>query len=101
MTYDIASGRKFVVHKPNGVNVQFTIRTDGLHYHDTNQIHLTLVHTFKKTSEVYIQNHIRNAKIARKLKTKVGHPITHDLKKILNTNQIVKCPVTVAEIDHS
>ena len=51
VTYDSASGIKFSVHKPNGVDMHFTMFSDGLHYHETNQRPLALIQINKQTSE--------------------------------------------------
>ena len=42
VTYLSAYGRMVIVHMPNGVNMHFSMRADGLKYHYTNNRKLKL-----------------------------------------------------------
>ena len=99
--YDSASGINFIVHNPNGVNVHFSMRKDGMHYHDTNHRQMNLLQTVNQTFEGFSQNQIHNAKIARSFQAKFGHPSTHDLKAIISTNHIINFHVTASSIDYT
>ena len=77
------------------------MRSDGLHYCETNHIQPTLVQKVKKMSEGFSQKHMRNAKIDCEFQSKVVHPSTHDLKEIRSNNQIINFYVIVADIERS
>jgi hypothetical protein len=87
------------VHKPNRIDVHFFMQADGLHHHDTNNSQLTMVSTVKEESEGFSKRQIKQAKMAREFQAKVEHPITQDLKSIVKSSLIVKCPVTAEGVD--
>jgi hypothetical protein len=98
VTYDSQGKGAFIVHKPNGINVHFVAHQDGLHYHNTHDRQLTMVTTVAKESKGYSKRQIEQAKVAQAFQAKVGHPSTSDLKQIIQSNQIVNCPVKTADI---
>jgi hypothetical protein len=105
VTYNSQDEGIFIVHKPGGIILHFTAHADGLHHHDTHDTHdthdrqLTMVTTVKQESEGFCKRQIEQAKNARAFQAKVGHLSTQDLKRIIQINQIVNCPVTAADID--
>ena len=101
VTYDSQGKGAFIVHKPNGINVHFVSHKDGLHYHNTHDRQLTMVTTVANESEGFSKRQIEHAKIAREFQAKVGHPSTSDLKRIIQSNQIVNCPVTTDDINRA
>ena len=75
VTYESPGGESdFVVHKPNGIDIHFVMHADGLHYHDTNNRHLTMVSTVKDESEGFSARQVAQAKAAPSFQSKVGHP---------------------------
>jgi hypothetical protein len=101
VTYDSEGHGAFIVHKPNGVDVHFVAHADGLHYHDTNHRQLTMVSTVPQKSEGFSKKQIAQAKTARDIQTKVGHPSTQDLKSVIKLNLIANCPVTTEDVDRA
>ena len=45
VTYESDRDGTFTIHKPNGVNINFGIHRDRLHYHDTVNRQVTMVQT--------------------------------------------------------
>jgi hypothetical protein len=41
VTCDSQGKGSFIIHKPNGIDVNFLMHADGLHYHNTNNCELT------------------------------------------------------------
>ena len=106
VTYDSADNGHFVVHRPGNTDLHFVMHDDGLHYHNPcdpsqQQKQLTLVNTVKNQSEGYSQLQLDKAKAAREFQAKVGHPSTKDLKAIIQSNQIINCPITIQDIDRA
>jgi hypothetical protein len=101
VTYDSEGEGAFIIHKPDGVDVQFTAHADGLHYHDTNHHQLTMVLTVAQESEGFSKKQIAQAKTARDFQTKVGHPSTQDLKSVIKLNLIANSPVTTEDVDRA
>ena len=51
VTYDSNRYGTFTVHKPNEVNIKFGMHFYGLHYHDTVNRQVTMVHTVKENEK--------------------------------------------------
>jgi hypothetical protein len=64
VTYDGTKGSVFSIHKEDGNTVEFAMRPDGLHYHDTNNSQLVLILTVKDNQEGYSRGQIAKAKHA-------------------------------------
>jgi hypothetical protein len=55
----------------------------------------------QQESEGLSKGQIEPAKITQVFQAKVGHPTAQDLKRIIQSNQIVNYPVTAADIDRA
>jgi len=91
----------FTVHKNNGQVNQFKMHSDGLHYYDTRSRSQAFVSTVSGEAEGYSKQQLSQAKQARELQAKLGHPSLHDLKSIVSANLISNLPVTIADIDRA
>ena len=80
--------------------MHFVMHKNGLHYHHTNK-HLMMINTVKQTLEGYSQCQVQKAKEAHDFQVKVRHPSTHNLKNIVNSNLIVNCPISIADINRA
>ena len=54
--------------------------------------------TVQEKKEGYSQRHIQDAKKARDLYAKVGHPLARDFQQIISKNLILNCPVTASDV---
>ena len=52
VTYDSSTDGVFTVHKP-GQQLHFVMNKEGLHYHDTRNLEITLVQTVQENDEGY------------------------------------------------
>ena len=80
MTYDSTFNRAFVVHKPEGDNMNFIMHRDDLHYHDSSEKEISCVQTVNENESGYSARQISDAKRARELNSKVGFLSTKDFK---------------------
>ena len=96
MTYDSSTDGVFTVHNP-GQQLHFLMHKDGLHYHNTRNREITLVHMVQENEEGYSQSQIQDAKKARDLYAKFGYPSARDFKNIISRNLILNCPVTASD----
>ena len=71
---------------------------DGLNYHNTRNLEITLVQTLQENEEGYIQRQIQDAKKARDLYAKVVYPSARDFQQIISKNLILNCPVTASHV---
>ena len=95
VTYESPGGESdFIVHKPNGIDIHFVMHADGLHYHDTNNRHLTMVSTVKDESEGFSARQVAQAKAAPSFQSKVGHPPVEQAKAARNLQANVGHPRT-------
>ena len=97
VTYNSSTNGVFTVHKP-GQLLHFVMHRDGLHYHDTRNIEITLVQTVQEKKEEYSQRQIQDAKKARDLYAKVGYPSARYFQQIISKNLILNCPVTASDV---
>jgi hypothetical protein len=98
VTYDSNNDQGFAVHKPNGKIVHFRMHPDGLHYHDTKNREVSLVQTVQENEDGYSQRQLAQARLAKDLYAKVGHPSQQDLKAMVVGGMILNCPITVADV---
>ena len=73
VTYDSAENGTFTVHKPDA-QLHFVMHQDGLHYHDTKNREVTLIHTVQENKEGYRKIQIKDAQEAHDLYAKVDYP---------------------------
>ena len=91
----------FCVMKEDGSLIDFVMHPDGLHYHNTRQTELVMVNTVAENEEGYTKHQLQEAKVAREVQAVVGSPSTKDLKTMLDSNQIMNCPVTLEHVDRA
>ena len=60
-----------------------------------------MINTVAENQEGYSKRQVEQAKAARKLQAIVGNPSTRDLKAMLNSNQLMNCPVTAEHVDRA
>ena len=102
VTYDGKGGTSvFTIHKPNGQVIDFTMYPNHLHYHHTGNHQLSMVNTMKQNEKGYSKRQIQATKATRTLQSAVGFPSTANLKAIIAFNQVVNCPVTVDDVEHT
>ena len=101
VTYDSKSDDVFTVHMNKGRVMHFKMLKDGLHYHDTADRQVTLIHTVQQNEAGYSQRQLTTARRARDLYSKVGHPSVQDFKVMIKNNLILNCPVTIDDIERA
>ena len=67
---------------------------NGLHYHDTRNRQITMVSTVSENEKCFSQQ----AKAARELYARVGHPSIRDFKNMVKAGMIMNCPITVDDV---
>ena len=82
-----------LVHNPKSHDVNFNMKNDIFHYHDTKNRHVTLVQTVKKNEAGYSKFQIKSAKLARELYSKFGHISQKGFKNLTKSNIIRNCSV--------
>jgi len=98
VTYDSVADNAFLVHKPNGVVRKFSQSPNGLFYLDTAQQGTLLINTVQGNQEQYTARARQQAELARKIQDIIGRPSTRDYIRIVESNQLPNCPVTVKDI---
>jgi hypothetical protein len=71
---------------------------DGLHYHDFTKLEVLFLQTVKENEVGYRQCQLEQARLAKYLYAKVGHPLQQDFKSMVAGGRIMNCPITVAEV---
>ena len=85
----------FTVHKTNVKDVHFNIHQDVLHYHNTNNRHVTIFQTVSDNEAGYAKHQLNIDKLARDLYAKVGNPYQKYFNKLIKSNLIGNFPVTL------
>jgi hypothetical protein len=93
----------FVVHREqqNKPNMEFKMHESGLHYFDPRDKAHVFVNTVSRNKEGLSQRQLKGAESARALYAKLGYPSTKDYKRVIQSNQIRDCPVTVQDVDNA
>jgi hypothetical protein len=97
VSYDSDGDQGFAIHKPNGKNIHFRMHPDGLHYHGFTNPEVTFLQTVRENEQGYSQRQLEQARLARDLYTKVGHPLPQDFKAMVAGGMILNSPITVAD----
>ena len=71
---------------------------DGLHCNDFTNPEAAFIQTAKENEEGCSQGHLKQARLAKDLCTKVGHPLQQDFKAMVAGGMILNFPVTVANV---
>jgi len=100
VTYD-STERMFVVHREkfNKPNMEFKMQANGLHVYEPRNESYTFISTVAGNKEGFSQRQIKGAESARELYSTLGFPSMKDFKWVVQSNQILNCPVTVQDID--
>ena len=77
----------------------FRMHPSGLHIHDPEGNVFSFVTTVKGNKVHFTKRQITGAEKARMLHASLGFPSQHDFKWILQSNQIVECPVIVQDAE--
>jgi len=101
LTYESHPESIFTVHKHDGSTNQFKMHSDGLHYFDTKHKSQAFVSTVSGEAEGFSKQQLSQAKQARELQAKLGHPSLHDLKAIVSANLISNLPVFILDINRA
>ena len=83
VTYDSNNDVVFRIHKPNEQDLHFDMNKYIIQYHETRNIHVTLVQNFSENESVYSQLHLKDTKLVRELYVKVGYPSQKDFKCLM------------------
>ena len=91
----------FTIHREDcGLgNMVFKMHESGLHYHDPRGEDFSFVTTVEGNKLPFTKRQIEAAEKARSLYASLGYPSVQDFKWILQSNQIVNCPVTVVDAE--
>jgi hypothetical protein len=96
--HDSVGDQGFTVSKPNGKDVHFpTMHPDGLHHHDFANPEVMFLQTAKDNEEGCRQCQLEQARLARNLRAKVGHP-SQQVEAMVAGRMILNCPIAVADM---
>ncbi len=100
ITYDSSQGDGFIVHKTDETQRCFKESDKGLFYLDTpEQPKATvLVTTVEDVKSNYTIQDYKQAELARHLQNVIDRPSTRDFAKIVESNLLPSCPVSVRDI---
>jgi hypothetical protein len=110
VTYDSTIDNVFHVHKHDKI-LKFREATRRLYYFDTcNRDEewdmeviggTTLINTVEENASQLSAYDFNKAKQARQLQVRIGRPSTEHFIRIIKTNQIPNCPVTVRDVQNA
>jgi hypothetical protein len=98
VTYSSSEDNKFIVHKPNGQQLEFMQSSSRLYYFDTHNVSTMLVNTVADNKSKYTNADYLPASLARKLQMTIGRPSTSDFINIVEKNLLPKCPINWRDI---
>ena len=100
ITFNSADDNTFMVHKPNGTTCRFQESSHGLYYHDmqTSASASLLVTTVDDNKSRYTTQEYSQASLAHKLQCIIGRSSTKDFLKIVNSNLLPNCPISLVDI---
>jgi hypothetical protein len=99
LSYNSVGDKGFAIHKANGKIIHFRMHPDGLHYHDFTNPEVSFLQIVKENEQGYSQRQLEQARMARDIYTKVGHPSPQDFKAMVAGGMILNCPITGADCD--
>ena len=103
ITMDTDDDAALLVHLPTGAKLRFAEGPSGLYYCNVNNKSalFTTEHCFLSTVEQNKSNfrrrEVKGADLARELSRKLLHPASTKMHTILSKNQLLNCPVTLAD----
>ncbi len=100
ITYDSSQGDGFIVHKTNGTQRCFMESDKGLFYLDRSEQPkaTVLVTTVEDVKSNFTVRDYRQAELTRHSQNVIGRPSTRDFAKIVESNLLPNCPVSVRDI---
>ena len=112
VTMDTDAATSIMVHINDNEVLEFKQCGSGLYYFDTDQdeakrsvtnvsqevTNYSLLSTVKSNKSYFTRKEIEGADKARLLQAKLGWPSTADLKRYINNNLIINCPITSDDI---
>ena len=108
VTMDTSQERAIHVHvEESGLTYMFLEGPNGLYFFDTTNPdkHIkptisaySFLSTVSAQKSNFTSDQIKGAEIARQLQEKIGWPSTKDLKRYINTNSIINCPITADDV---
>jgi hypothetical protein len=100
VTYD-SNDEMFVVHREDvdKPNMEFKMHKSGLHYFNPKDVDLTFnINTVSDNKKGFTTRQVKGAEQARTLYATLGYPSIKDCKRVIQSNQIKDCPVTVQDV---
>jgi hypothetical protein len=80
--------------------MEFNMHKSGLHYYyPRKEHHMTFVNTVSENKTGFTKRQIKCEEIARNLYKTLSYPSMKDAKRVIRSNQIKDCPVTIQDID--
>jgi hypothetical protein len=80
--------------------MEFKMHKSGLHYYDPRkEHHMTFINTVSEDKTGFTKRQTKCAEIARNLYKTLSYPSMKDIKRVIRSNQIKDCPVTIKDID--
>ena len=104
VTFDSALDNCFHVHKADGKILKFNEATRRLYYFDTadrDETGTMLITTVEGNKNKLSARDVIQAERARTLQRTIGRPNTSQFIKIVSSNQIPNCPITVQDIKNA
>jgi hypothetical protein len=95
VSYDSAGDNGFTIHKPDGQVIHLLMDPDGLHYHNFTNPEVSIIQMVKQNEDSYSQHQLEQARLAKGLYTKVGHPSQQDFKAMVADGMILNCQLNM------
>jgi hypothetical protein len=101
VTYNRKLGTEFVVHRTQHglTDMIFWMHLSGLHYYDPVEEGFVFIETVEQNKLAINKHKLKGAEKARSLYAGLGFPSVKDFQRILQSNQLKDCPVTVADLE--
>jgi hypothetical protein len=104
VTFDSEKSDKFTVHTKEGP-VELSNNEAGMPYIDLDKSEeraaLCFVQTIRQNYEGYTKCEVEAARRAREVQAMVGQPPDREFRKMVSSNRIPNCPITVEAVEHS
>ena len=90
----------FIVKGKNGSQLEFKASDFDLYYYDLNiDPNFSFLQTVAENKFPYSSRQFHRAKLAREVYHSIGNPSMDDFKRIVRTNGLRNCPVTMEDIN--
>ena len=100
LEYDSTGCDTFIVTGKNGSRLEFKASDFGLYYYDLNvDPNFSFLPTVAENKFPYSNRQFQRAKLAREVYCSIGNPSMDDFKRIIRTNGLKNCPVTMEDIN--